>query len=45
MCTLSQAYVRAFFLLFVINREMQIVLEEGGLLVLNTDTNITGLWL
>lgn len=33
------------FLLFVINLEMQIVLEEEGLLVLNIDTNITGLWL
>lgn len=34
-----------FFLLSVINLEMQIALEEEGLLVLNIDANITGPWL
>lgn len=33
------------FLLFVINLEMQIMLEEEGLLVLSIDTSITRLWL
>lgn len=34
-----------YFLSFVINLETQTVLEEEGLLVINIDTNITGLWL